>query len=108
MSDQPTMEELRAKYGSQANVRGSGKKRYAGEAGKGPAGETCGSCGHQRRSGNTKTYPKCGLVAWTSGDATTIKTRTPACEHWTKPYKLTSENYRNPFGASKDSKGEAT
>lgn len=97
MSDQPTMEELRAKFGPQTggSVRAS-KPRYAGTAGAGPMGETCGSCGHQRRSGHVKTYPKCGLVAWTSGDATTIKTRTKACAHWAKPYKLTAENYRNP------------
>jgi hypothetical protein len=95
MSEQPTMEELRAKYGPQVGIT-IHKPRYAGEAGKGPAGETCGSCGHQRRSGNTKTYPKCGLVAWTSGDATTILTRTKACEHWTKPYEITAANHRNP------------
>lgn len=97
MTDTPTMEGLRRLYGPQTGARGRTKPRYAGTAGRGPTGETCGSCGHQRRTGSSrKTYPKCGLVAWTSGDATTIKTRTPACEHWVPVYEITTANHRNP------------
>lgn len=54
-------------------------KRYAAEPGTGPAGKTCHDCAHLCYTGNVKRYPKCGKTAYTHGDATTIKTRTPAC-----------------------------
>jgi hypothetical protein len=78
VSEQPTMEELRAKIGSQRAWLG----RYAAQPGTGPAGKTCHDCAHLTYTGlavPTK-YPKCGLTNFTRGDATTIKTRTAACE----------------------------
>lgn len=77
------MDELRAKIGAQCGPSG-GKQRYAGEAGKGPEGKTCGDCGwltFTDRATSGK-YPKCGLTNYTSGDATTIKRKTPACQHF--------------------------
>jgi hypothetical protein len=80
---QPTMEELRAKIGSILQTNGR-KPRYAGTPGKGPVGMTCHDCGWLTHTGqsNPSAYPKCGKTAFTSGDATTIRTRTPACEHF--------------------------
>jgi len=75
---QPTLEELRAKAGRMALF----SKRYADEPGTGPAGETCGSCVWLRYTGHAKRYPKCGKTKFTHGDATTIKTRSPACRLW--------------------------
>ena len=80
---QPTMEELRAKYGAQG--QNCWMKKYAAEPGSGPAGKTCASCAWKRYTGNTKHYPKCGKTAYTHGDATTIKTSTPACRFWEQP-----------------------
>lgn len=84
MSDerQPTMDELRARVAMQKE-KGT-KIRYAGVPGTGPAGKTCHDCGWLRYTGQavrTK-HPKCGKTAYTSGDATTIKTRTAACQHF--------------------------
>lgn len=57
--------------------------RYAGTPGEGPAGKTCRSCRHKTYSGHgPKYFPKCGLTRWTHGDATTIKTSTPACRFY--------------------------
>jgi len=70
----PTMEELRAQVGAQ----GDKARRYAAEPGTGPAGATCHSCAFLRYTGHAK-YPKCGRTKYTRGDATTIRTRTPAC-----------------------------
>ena len=57
-----------------------------GTCGKGPAGETCGSCAHLVRIGNSgsRTYLKCGLVRnwWTHGPGTDILARWAACEFW--------------------------
>ena len=59
---------------------------YADAPGSGPRGETCGSCAHARRMGNTpkKTWAKCRRMQarWTNGAATDIKLRTPACRKW--------------------------
>lgn len=52
---------------------------YAAPPGTGPAGKTCGDCAFLRYTGNIKKHPKCGATKYTHGDATTIKTRTPAC-----------------------------
>lgn len=72
----PTMDELRALMPTKG-----GKQRglYAAPAGTGPAGKACRDCAHLRHTGNVKKHPKCGKVKYTHGDATTIKTRTPAC-----------------------------
>lgn len=55
---------------------------YAGQPGTGPAGKTCQTCAHKTYTGGAKLHPKCGLTAYTCGDATTIKTRTPACHKY--------------------------
>lgn len=57
---------------------------YAGLPGRGPEGETCGSCKHIVR---TRKYRKCGLMRprWTNGPSTDILARTPACSRWEKP-----------------------
>lgn len=68
----PTMEELRAKLGQM-------DKRYGDIPGTGPAGATCKTCAFLRYTGNVKHYPKCGKTKYTHGDATTIKTSSPAC-----------------------------
>lgn len=84
MSDerrQPTLEELRASL----PLRGTKKRGlYAGSPGGGPAGETCRTCKHKTYTGQSKptSHPKCGLVKYTAGDATTILTSTPACRYW--------------------------
>lgn len=57
---------------------------YAGIPGRGPLGETCGSCRHIAKNGS---YFKCGLCRknWTHGLGTDITKRTPACQFWTLP-----------------------
>ena len=57
----------------------------AGMNGRGPEGETCGSCAHcVRLKHDSRTYLKCGLMRhhWTNGAGTDIRARWPACEHW--------------------------
>jgi hypothetical protein len=73
----PTLDELRARIGAQRAWLG----RYAAEPGTGPAGKTCHDCKWLSYTGRAVPwkYPKCGLTSYTSGDATTIETRTPAC-----------------------------
>ena len=59
----------------------------AGVCGRGPKGETCGTCAHLvRRQSNVRFYLKCGLMRhnWTNGYGTDIRARWPACEHWEK------------------------
>ena len=77
---QPTIEELRARAGA---LHGRAKpgwwKRYAGEPGTGPVGKTCKTCAFKRYAGHATQHPKCGLIPYTHGDATTIKTSSPAC-----------------------------
>lgn len=72
----PTLDELKALYPT------TGK--YAGAPGSGPVGKTCRSCCHKVYTGHHRrpTHPKCGLTAYTHGDATTIKTSTPACHRY--------------------------
>lgn len=82
---QPTMDELRARL----PVKGVKAHRglYAGVAGTGPDGKTCHDCGWLRYTdprGRAK-HPKCGKTAYTHGDATTIRTFTPACHHFKPP-----------------------
>jgi len=60
---------------------------YAGAPGRGPAGETCGSCAHICRQGNysgSKRWLKCALAKgkWTNGRGSDILARSPACEKW--------------------------
>ena len=72
MSTRPTLDELRARLGTQGT-------RYADMPGTGPAGTTCKSCAFLAYTGNVKRYPKCGRTSFTHGDATTIKTSSPSC-----------------------------
>lgn len=71
----PTFDELRARMPQKYE----GKGLYAARPGTGPKGKTCHDCAHLRYSGHGTDHPKCGKAAWTSGDATTIRTRTAAC-----------------------------
>lgn len=65
-----------------------GKKKVRARAtpadpGSGPAGETCRSCKHIRRTeGFARTYVKCALVKPSRGPGTDIRVRTPACARW--------------------------
>ncbi len=66
--------------------RGTQAKGYAAWPGTGPAGETCGSCGHLARKRMAKVYLKCGLMEahWTGGTGTDVRAGSPACRNWTK------------------------
>lgn len=76
MKERPTFEELR--------LRASTGKRYADVPGTGPEGATCKTCDHLRYTGTNKRFPKCGRTKYTRGDATTIKTSSPACSQYAK------------------------
>lgn len=71
-------ERRRLKGGPQA-------KGYAAMPGTGPAGETCGSCGHLVRKHLAKVYRKCGLMHahWTGGKGTDVLATAPSCRNWT-------------------------
>jgi hypothetical protein len=75
----PTMDELRAIMPTKGGRR---RGLYAAPPGTGPAGRTCHGCAFLRYSGHGTKHPKCGKTKYTSGDATTIRTRTPACLHF--------------------------
>lgn len=63
------------------------KKGYAAPPGTGPAGETCGTCGHiYAHDYNSRTYFKCmmGKGGYTSGSGSDIRKKSPACMFWTK------------------------
>lgn len=64
-----------------------GPKGYAAPPGTGPEGETCGSCAHHATVRHASIYHKCGLLrqAWTRGQATDIRVRSPACKLWERP-----------------------
>lgn len=81
MSDerQPTMDELRRVLPVVGEKR---RGLYAGAPGSGPAGKTCHDCRHLRYMRPPTKHPKCGLTKYTHGDATTIRTRTPACKYF--------------------------
>ena len=83
MSGQPTWEAMRAALKA-AESKGykHHKGLYAAMPGSGPEGRTCRTCDHLRHTGGRRTFPKCGLVAYTAGDATTIRTATPACSKY--------------------------
>lgn len=77
----PTFDELRARLPVKG-IKSHGL--YAGVAGTGPEGKTCHDCAwlvYTDPQGRPK-HPKCGKTAYTCGDATTIKTRTAACQHF--------------------------
>lgn len=57
-------------------------KGMAGPPGTGPEGETCGTCANTVYVQYAKRYYKCKLVNYTSGPATDIRLKTPACRHW--------------------------
>mgnify|MGYP000414382736 CR=1 FL=1 len=71
---------------SEARHKPTVARGYAAPPGTGPEGEKCQTCRHRVSTGNTpaRTYWKCGLMrnSWTSGPATDIKVRTPACRRW--------------------------
>lgn len=77
------MDDLRARAGAQGRRPGA-RGLYAAAPGTGPAGKTCRSCAHKRYTGLAKraSHPKCGLTQYTAGDATTIRTSTPACKFY--------------------------
>lgn len=61
------------------------KKGHAGHPGRGPKGETCGSCVSRKSvHGGRKAYSKCELNRknWTGGSGSDIRMRDPACEFW--------------------------
>ena len=57
---------------------------YAGTPGKGPTGETCGTCTYCRANGHSRKFWKCrherGYVSFS--EASDIRRKTPACEFW--------------------------
>jgi hypothetical protein len=87
----PTLDELRERVHATAPKR-DGKQRglYAAPPGSGPPLKTCGDCAHLRFTGSAKHYPKCGLVKFTHGDATTIRMRSPACAKFEQHVEPTS------------------
>jgi len=80
----PTFDELRALLPVKG-IRSRGL--YAGVAGTGPVGKTCHDCGWLTYTGQRirSQHPKCGKTAYTHGSATTIRTSTAACQHFTEP-----------------------
>lgn len=63
---------------------GTTPKGYAALPGTGPAGETCGSCGHLARRQMARVYLKCELMRaqWTGGAGTDVRAGSPACRRW--------------------------
>lgn len=56
---------------------------YAGDPGRGPAGETCGTCCHcVRINWRTKNYYKCAMNSFSHSEATDIRLKTAACQFW--------------------------
>lgn len=58
---------------------------YAGTPGLGRKGETCGTCGYSVQHGRAnRRYYKCHhpLGYRSFSEASDIKLKTPACEHW--------------------------
>jgi len=60
------------------------RQGHAGNPGRGPAGETCGTCQHYCTVSYAKTYRKCELARanWTHGPGSDIRKKDPACEFW--------------------------
>jgi len=58
-------------------------KGHAGTPGRGPAGETCGTCAaYTLRNGGARNYRKCfkNRGRWTGGPGSDIRKKDPACE----------------------------
>lgn len=72
----------KAKHG----MIGTVPKGYAGTPGKGPDGQTCGTCLHLVRRRYSRSYLKCGLMRaiWTGGGGSDVRFRSPACDKWEK------------------------
>ena len=63
------------------------RKGHAGNPGRGPKGETCGTCqSYALSSSGAGVYRKCELARanWTHGPGSDIRKKDPACEFWTK------------------------
>lgn len=62
------------------------KKGHAGVPGRGPDGETCGTCKHRASLRLTRRHHKCKLMekTWGRGPKTDIKLGDPACDLWEK------------------------
>ena len=61
------------------------RRGHIGWPGRGPTGETCGSCCHYvTRHSGARTHPKCALMkaSWTNGAGSDIRRKDPACEMW--------------------------
>lgn len=61
-------------------------KAHPAQPGSGPMGEFCRTCSH-RRANETRArnrFWKCNLMRRTSGSATDIRMRDPACSRWEK------------------------
>lgn len=61
------------------------RKGHAGNPGRGPEGETCGSCqSYAINEYHGKTWRKCELARanWTHGPGSDIRKKDPACEFW--------------------------
>ena len=82
MSDDPLMIlPPSALLGTKVRRRG-----HAGNPGRGPAGETCGSCqSYATNQYHGKAWRKCELARanWTHGPGSDIRKKDPACEFWT-------------------------
>lgn len=81
---EPPMLAEHVAMSSKAKRKPTVRRGYAMPPGTGPAGETCGSCGHLRRTLNAKTYLKCGLMTakWTKGPGSDVRAKSPACKKW--------------------------
>ena len=52
-------------------------------------GETCGTCAHFERHGRaSKAYFKCGLLPYTRGAGTDIRSNWDACRVWESPLDI--------------------
>ena len=62
---------------------------YAQPPGTGPVGETCKTCRFKTYNHSaTKRFLKCELLrhAWTHGEGTDIKAKSPACRVWEQKF----------------------
>ena len=62
-----------------------GRRGHAGNPGRGPDGETCGTCrSYCSVNWHGKPWRKCELNKpnWSHGPATDIRKKDPACEFW--------------------------
>lgn len=64
------------------------RRGHAGSPGRGPDGETCGTCrNYVSTSYHGKSWRKCELARanWTHGPGSDIRKHDPACEFWGAP-----------------------